>query len=51
MDLANAEHTIGKVYPEAEQFKDTLIGSPDEVAKNFHWADHLIDPGNIIGKY
>ena len=51
MDPTTAEQTIGKSYPEAEQFKDILIGSPAEVAKNFHWANHLIDPGNIIGKY
>lgn len=53
MDPANvnAEHAIGKTYPEAKPFKDILIGSPVEVAKNFHWADHLIDPGNIISKY
>lgn len=49
MDPATVEHTAP--YPEAEQFKDILIGSPAEVAKNFHWADHLIDPGNIISKY
>ena len=51
MDPTTAEQTIGKSYPKAEPFKDTLIGSPAEVAKNFHWADHLIDPGNIIRKY
>ena len=55
MDPTTAEQAIGKSYPEsypeAEQFQDILIGGPAEVAENFHWADHLIDPGNIINKY